>query len=173
MVNARSLLLWLPRCAAFAAVAACLPAQTLPGSAFPSLSAFGLTGGALPATAGKVVIVDFWASWCAPCKASFPEYSRLQAAYAARGLVVVAVSVDESAGPYDAFLAKMKPAFATALDAKHALVSVVQVPTMPTSYLLDRTGKVRFMHAGFHGDRSVAELTREIEALLAEPAPPP
>ena len=175
MVKVHTLARWISWCAAAAALAAAAPplrAQTAPGAAFPPLGSYGLTG-QLPATAGKVVIVDFWASWCAPCKASFPEYSRLQAAYAARGLVVVAVSVDESAGAYDAFVAKLKPSFATVLDAKHALVSVVQVPTMPTSYLVDRAGKVRFVHAGFHGERTVAELTREIEALLAEPAPSP
>jgi thiol-disulfide isomerase/thioredoxin len=154
-------------------MAACLPAQSAPGKPFPSLGAHGLTGGPLPETAGKVVIVDFWASWCAPCKASFPEYSKLQAAYAARGLVIVAVSVDESAAPFEAFVAKLKPGFATLLDSKHSLVAEVQVPTMPTSYLLDRTGKVRFLHAGFHGDRTVAELKKEIELLLAEPTPTP
>jgi len=166
----------LSRCAAAAAVAALavsLPAQMAPGKAFPPLSAAGLTGGTLPDTAGKVVIVDFWASWCAPCRASFPAYSRIQAQYASRGLVVVAVSVDDSADPYSAFIAKMKPGFATLLDSKHALVADVQVPTMPTSYLLDRSGKVRFMHPGFHGDRTVDELNKEITALLAEPPPAP
>jgi thiol-disulfide isomerase/thioredoxin len=176
MVKPRALTRWISWCAAaagLAAAAAPLPAQTAPGAPFPALAAYGLTGGQLPATAGRVVIVDFWASWCAPCKASFPEYSRLQSVYAARGLVVVAVSVDDSAAAYDAFVAKMKPSFATVLDSKHALVSAVQVPTMPTSYLVDRAGKVRFLHAGFHGDRTVAELTKEIEALLSEPAPAP
>ncbi len=99
-----------------------------------------------------MVLVDFWASWCAPCKASFPVYSRLNAAYAARGLVIVAVSVDDSAAAYSAFVARLKPTFATVHDAKHKLVAQVQVPTMPTSYLVDRSGKVRFVHPGFHGD---------------------
>ena len=176
MVTARTFSRWLPACAAVAAsvsMAVCLSAQVAPGAAFPPLGSAGLTGGPLPATAGKVVIVDFWASWCAPCKASFPSYSKLQAQYAARGLVIVAVSVDESADAYAAFVARMKPGFATLLDSKHALVAAVQVPTMPTSYLLDRGGRVRFVHAGFRGDRTVAELTTEIEALLSEPAPKP
>lgn len=135
---------------------------------FPALAAAGLTGGALPDTAGKVVLVDFWASWCAPCKASFPSYSRLQAAYAGRGLVIVAVSVDEDPARYVDFVARYRPAFATLHDAGHALVKEVDVPTMPTSYLLDRSGRVRFTHPGFHGDATVRDLTREIDALLAE-----
>jgi thiol-disulfide isomerase/thioredoxin len=159
--------------ALFAAFGARLPAQVTPGSAFPALSSAGLSGGTLPDTAGKVVLVDFWASWCAPCKASFPVYSRLQLAYADRGLAVVAVSVDDSPTAFAAFVSKLKPSFVTLHDAGHKLVSVVQVPTMPTSYLIDRTGKVRFMHPGFHGDQTERELRKEIEALLDEKVPAP
>jgi thiol-disulfide isomerase/thioredoxin len=165
---------WLSAAAVFflmLAAAFSMKAQVVAGAAFPALSPAVLTGGALPDTAGKVVVVDFWASWCAPCKASFPAYARLQATYAARGLVIVAVSVDDSAAAYAAFLAKLKPSFATVHDAEHKLVGLVQVPTMPTSYLLDRSGKVRFVHEGFHGDQTERELGKEIGVLLAEPAP--
>jgi thiol-disulfide isomerase/thioredoxin len=157
----------------FAAFGGRLPAQVVPGGAFPALASAGLAGGTVPDTAGRVVLVDFWASWCAPCKASFPAYSRLQSAYAARGLTVVAVSVDDSPAAYAAFVAKLKPSFVTVHDADHKLVGAVQVPTMPTSYLLDRAGKVRFMHPGFHGDSTERELRKEIEALLDEKAPAP
>jgi thiol-disulfide isomerase/thioredoxin len=159
--------------ALLAALATRSPAQVAPGSAFPPLSAAGLGGGPLPETSGKVVLVDFWASWCAPCKASFPVYSRIQADYAERGLVIVAVSVDDTAAAFAGFVAKMKPGFATVHDADHRLVGVVQVPTMPTSYLVDRAGKVRFMHPGFHGDQTDRELRKEIDALLAEKPPAP
>jgi thiol-disulfide isomerase/thioredoxin len=149
----------------------CLQARMAPGAPFPALASAGLSGGTLPDTSGRVILVDFWASWCAPCKASFPAYSRLQSDYAGRGLTVIAVSVDDSAAAYGAFVAKLKPSFATVHDAGHRLVSVVQVPTMPTCYLVDRAGKVRFMHPGFHGEQSERELRREIEALLDEKAP--
>jgi thiol-disulfide isomerase/thioredoxin len=153
---------------ALAALACGLQAQVAPGNPFPSLATAGLTGGTLPETAGHVLFVDFWASWCAPCKASFPAYSQLQADYASRGLVIVAVSVDENPALYSAFVAKLKPTFATLIDGKHTLVQEVQVPTMPTSYLVDRSGKVRFMHAGFHGQQTERELRREIDELLGE-----
>jgi thiol-disulfide isomerase/thioredoxin len=150
------------------AFAAASRAQVAPGDSFPALGASALGGGALPETAGKVVLVDFWASWCAPCKASFPVYARLQSDYAPRGLVIVAVSVDDAASAYAAFVARLKPPFATVLDSQHKLVAAVQVPTMPTSYLVDRAGKVRFVHAGFHGEETDRELRRELDQLLSE-----
>ncbi len=159
--------------AAFAVLATGLGAQVAPGGDFPPLAAAGLTGGSLPDTAGKVVLVDFWASWCAPCKASFPVYAQLNAAYSGRGLVIVAVSVDEKPSAYTAFVARLKPPFATLHDSAQKLVREVQVPTMPTSYLVDRAGKVRFMHAGFRGDETERELRKEIEGLLGERAAAP
>jgi len=170
MVNKRSSIVLL---AAAALLAGNARAQVAPGSAFPPLVSANLVGGTLPDVAGKVVLVDFWASWCAPCKAPFPAYSRLQSAYADRGLAVIAVSVDDSADAFAAFVAKMKPSFITVHDAGQKLVGEVRVPTMPTSYLVDRSGKVRFVHAGFHGDQTERELRREIDTLLAEKAPAP
>jgi thiol-disulfide isomerase/thioredoxin len=174
MVSLRIRTAWvLCPAAIYAALPSSSPAQVAPGSAFPPLASAGIAAGSLPETAGKVVLVDFWASWCAPCKASFPVYSRIQSDYAERGLVIVAVGVDDAPSAFAAFVARLKPSFATVHDARHSLVAAVQVPTMPTSYLLDRTGKVRFMHAGFHGEETDRELRREIDTLLAEKPPVP
>jgi len=153
---------------ALLALAALAPlrADVNAGDAFPALASAGLAGD-VPATAGKVLLVDFWASWCAPCKASFPAYARLHAAYAARGLVIVAVSVDEDPAAYAAFVKKLAPPFAAVRDATQQLVRIVNVPTMPTSYLVGPDGKVRQVHAGFHGDETEKALRAEIEALLA------
>ena len=145
-----------------------LHAELKPGDAFPALASAGLTGGPVPATDGHVTIVDFWASWCAPCKASFPAYAKIYSDYAARGLVVVAVSVDERPADYDTFLKKWHPPFVTLLDATKQLVTTVKVPAMPTSYLLGRDGRVRFIHVGFHGAATEKEIRAQIEALLDE-----
>jgi len=115
-----------------------------------------------------VVLVDFWATWCAPCKASFPAYSELQRELAGRGFVLLAVSVDKTRGPYEEFLKRFAPAFPTVRDGAQKLVAEVQVPAMPTSYLIDRKGVLRSVHSGFHGADTVRSLREEIVRLLEE-----
>jgi thiol-disulfide isomerase/thioredoxin len=175
MVTKTARIRFLSRSLALAAALACslsaAHAQLAKGSAFPSLANAGLVG-TLPDSQGKVTLVDFWASWCAPCKASFPVYSKIQQDFAAKGLVIIAVSVDEDPASYASFIDKHKPLFPTVHDAEHRLVAEVDVPTMPTSYLIDRSGKVRFVHVGFHGDSTDRELRTEIAALLDEKAAP-
>jgi thiol-disulfide isomerase/thioredoxin len=141
------------------------------GEQFPALALNGvvsLTSGAVPAVTGQVMLVDFWASWCTPCKASFPVMAKIYSDFAPRGFVIAAVSVDEKPALAAAFVKKLAPPFATFHDRELKLVKQVVVPKMPTSYLLDRTGKVRFMHEGFNGDATDKEVRREIETLLAE-----
>ena len=141
------------------------------GEQFPALAPAGvvsIAGGDLPATTGQVVLVDFWASWCAPCKASFPAMAKIYTDFAPRGFLIAAVSIDEKPALAAAFVKKLAPPFATLHDRELKLVKQVVVPTMPTSYLLDRRGQVRFMHEGFHGDATDRELRHEIETLLAE-----
>jgi thiol-disulfide isomerase/thioredoxin len=141
------------------------------GDVFPSLANAGLVnlaGGDLPATADKVVLVDFWASWCAPCKASFPAMARLHHEFVGQGLMVTAISVDEKPAAAMAFWKRLAPPFATLHDRELKLVKAVVVPTMPTSYLLARDGRVRYIHRGFRGESSERELRQQIQILLAE-----
>jgi len=143
------------------------------GEKFPSLDAVALEGGSIPDTADKVTLIDFWASWCAPCKMSFPVYAQLYASYQSHGFVIVAVSADENQAAFDAFVRKQSPPFTTLRDTTHQLANQVMVPAMPTCYLLGRDGRVRFVHRGFHGSATDQELREEIDSLLAHPSSPP
>ncbi len=142
-------------------------AQVKVGEAFPDLATYSLEG-TLPERAGRVVLIDFWATWCAPCKASFPHYSTLQTELGPRGLTVLAVSVDKKTEPYDAFLKRFAPAFSTVRDGDQKLVAKVQPPSMPTCYLIDRKGTLRLVHTGFHGEADAKMLRAEITKLLDE-----
>ena len=149
------------------AIAALALADVKVGAPFPALETFSLEG-TLPERAGRVVMVDFWATWCAPCKASFPAYSVMQKEFGERGFTLVAVSVDKKSEEYAEFLKKFAPGFVTVRDAKQKLVNEVKVPGMPTCYLIDRKGVLRAIHSGYHGDASVRELREEITKLLEE-----
>jgi thiol-disulfide isomerase/thioredoxin len=142
-------------------------AEPAVGSALPSLSGL-LPGGTLPKTSGKVVLVDFWASWCAPCKASFVTMAKLHQKYAAKGLVIIGIGVDDESKDYAAFVANHKVGFTLVHDVKQTAVGFFNPPTMPSSYLVDRSGKIRHIHKGFKGAKSEAEYIQEIEALLAQ-----
>jgi cytochrome c biogenesis protein CcmG, thiol:disulfide interchange protein DsbE len=136
------------------------------GAKLPDLAGFGLDG-RLPALKGKVVYLDFWASWCAPCKASFPVLEAWQKEFAAQGFSVLAVSVDEKADDMAKFLKKNPVTFPVVRDAGQKLVAAANVSTMPTSLLIDRKGVIRKVHSGFRGGDAAA-LHAEIAKLLAE-----
>lgn len=135
------------------------------GDTFPDLTAQKLEGELPAKLKGKIVFVDFWASWCVPCASSFPVLDNLQKRYPDR-LVIVAISVDEKPAKMQAFLKKHPVSFAVVRDAEHKLADLVDVQAMPTSFLLDGEGKVRFMHSGFHAEESQKKYTEEIESLL-------
>jgi len=144
-----------------------LPAQLAVGDKFPALEQMALEG-KLPTVSDRVVLVDFWASWCAPCKASFPALVQLQAWYAQRGVVVLGVSVDEDENDYAAFLKKQAPSFSVVRDAAHKLVAMVQVPVMPTTYVIGKDGRIRAILSGYHGKETDKALRAVLNATLAE-----
>jgi peroxiredoxin len=138
-----------------------------PGDAVPELSLPGLDGKqvSLSALRGKVVLVDFWASWCAPCKDEMPFLEAMYRRLKSRGLVVLGVSVDQERENAEAFIAKMKVSFPIVHDGKHAVADRFKPPRMPTSYVLDREGKVRHVHEGFRKS-DARKIEQQIEALL-------
>ncbi len=126
----------------------------------------GLQGATLADMKGKVVLVDFWASWCGPCKQSFPFMNELQAKYKSQGLEVVGVNVDAKRDDADKFLAEVPARFTVAFDAKGESARRFEVKSMPSSLIVGRDGKVVASHRGFKAeDRE--EIERRIVAALA------
>ena len=119
--------------------------------------------------AGKVVYLDFWASWCAPCRQSFPWMNDVQAAYAGQGLVIIAVNVDKEPSLAQKFLDAHRPVFRIAYDPKGTIAAGYDIKAMPTSILIGRDGRVRVVHQGFHPEEEY-EYVSHIEAALREGA---
>ena len=140
------------------------------GSPFPKVTDFSLEG-TLPELKGKIVLVDFWASWCLPCKKSFPVLNELQEKFARRGFVVLAVSVDEDRAAMEAFLKKTPSKFAVVRDGKGRLAEAAGVEKMPTSFILGADGRVIAQHSGFEGEATRKAYLAEIEAALKSAGP--
>lgn len=121
----------------------------------------------LSAQKGKVVLIDFWATWCEPCKKAIPKLQELYAKYQAQGLVVVGVSMNDASETNEAksLLGTLGAKYPNLIDGKAAFGSF-NLTAMPTTELLDRTGAIRYTHAGYHsGDELTIE--QEIKTLLA------
>ena len=99
--------------------------------------------------AGKVVLLDFWASWCVPCRRSFPWMNAMQDKYAEEGLVIIAVNVDREVENAAAFLAQYPANFEIVYDPDAALAKAYEVQVMPSSFVIDRNGAAIEQHAGF------------------------
>jgi len=113
--------------------------------------------------AGKVVYLDFWASWCAPCKTSFPLLNKLHQKLKAQGFEVVAVNLDEDKALGEKFLQEVPVDFTVLRDASGEWADKFVVDSMPTSFIIDKNGVVQKIHHGF-----VSEDIAEIEAKVME-----
>lgn len=138
------------------------------GDRAPAFAAPTLGGGGtveLGHYRGKIVYLDFWASWCAPCLTAVPEVEAMRKEFPSTDFQVIAVNLDQTAYKALRFLAKNPIGYPSASDPKGRLPGQFGVDTMPTSYLIDREGVIRYVHRGFkRGD--TAKLRHEIRALL-------
>lgn len=112
---------------------------------------------------GKVVVVDFWASWCVPCRRSFPWLNAMHDKYSAKGLVIVGVNLDAERAEAEAFLSEFPAKFQIHFDDSKALAREFGVVAMPSSYLLGADGEVRAKHFGFK-----VKQQDEYEALIID-----
>ncbi len=117
---------------------------------------------------GKVVLVDFWASWCPPCKESFPALDVIQRDYRARGVDVIAVNVDERRKDADAFLAAHPHQLLVVFDPRGESPKAFKVRGMPSSFVIDRRGEIRYTHQGY-SQGIERTYRRELDVLIAEP----
>lgn len=150
---------------------ALLALANLPALAAPA-PAFDLPGARLSDFRGKVVYLDFWASWCGPCKRSFPWMNQLQQRFGGEGLQVVAINVDEKRENAAAFLSKVPAQFTVAYDPAGAIAKAYGIKGMPSSALIGRDGQLLWLHTGFNdADRGKLE-ERIRNALLQHGAKP-
>lgn len=124
------------------------------------------------AAAPMVTYLDFWASWCAPCQQSFPFMQTLQSHYAPYGLRVVAVSLDRERADAQRFLEQVSADFDIVLDPEAALTSEYDVPAMPTSYVLERDGRVVSRHQGFRAEDKARLEAAVRDVLRVHPSVP-
>jgi thiol-disulfide isomerase/thioredoxin len=118
----------------------------------------------LAAHAGKVIIVDFWATWCQPCRQSFPSYQKLVQQLNGQ-LVVVAISQDDDTKGIAAFVSETGAKFPVVWDDGKAVAKSYDPPTMPTAFVIDQSGIIRFIHVGYHAGDEVT-LEEEVRSLM-------
>ena len=137
------------------------------GEAAPAFALPTATGDtvALDKLKGRVVYVDFWASWCGPCRRSFPWMNELQQKYGAAGFTVVGVNVDKRRPDAEKFLQQTPASFTIVYDPAGKTPEAYGVKGMPSSYLLDASGKVVAVESGFR-DEQKAEFEARIKTLL-------
>lgn len=116
---------------------------------------------------GKVVLIDFWATWCPPCKKSMPFLNGLRNERLKDGFEIIAINVDEDSEEVKQFLSNNPVDYKMAFDPKGDCPAKFEVKAMPSSYLVDRTGKIRKVHLGFR-DEDQATIREQVSALLAE-----
>jgi len=160
--------------AAFAAAAALLlpavpAAATDVGQAAPAFTLPAAKGDpvALDKLRGKVVYVDFWASWCGPCRRSFPWMNEMQQKYGRKGFTIVGVNVDKKRSDADKFLVQNPADFTVVFDEAGTTPAAYAVKGMPSSYLIDGKGNVVYVERGFL-DEHKAELEQRIAALVGK-----
>jgi thiol-disulfide isomerase/thioredoxin len=134
----------------------------------PEINLPGMSGSVnLAQYKGKVVYLDFWASWCKPCKQSFPWLHELKESYGDKGFEVVAINLDKDRELADEFLKVMDVNFVVAFDESGDSASRYKLKGMPSSYLIGRDGKLYGSHIGFR-EKDKAKLEQGIKQLLTK-----
>ncbi len=144
--------------------AAVTPSGGAPDFTLPSLTGPNLR---LQEQRGRVVMINFWATWCGPCRVEMPHLSRLYEKYRGSGFTVLAVNIDEDPNKAASLANQLGMRFPVLLDADKKVSRLYDLSTMPSTILVDRDGRVRYVHRGYHDgyentyDQQIRELLRE------------
>jgi len=145
--------------------------QVSVGEALPRIVVHTVGGGTtidLASMKGQVVLLDIWASWCGPCKEEMPLLDDMASRLRDKGIEIVAVSIDEDKASAEAFLsARPKWTLTVAHDPEGKVPELLQPPKMPTAYLVDGKGVLRYINAGFERN-DAKKLEDRLLALAAE-----
>ena len=148
--------------AATTATPALAPAATAPDF---TLRTVGGPNMRLQEQRGSVVMINFWATWCGPCRQEMPHLNRLYEKYRASGFVLLGVNVDDDARNATEVAAKLGLKFPVLLDTDKKISRLYDLATMPSTVLIDRDGKVRYMHRGYLAGVE-ADYDKQIRELL-------
>jgi peroxiredoxin len=150
-------------------VASLAAAATAVGTSAPDFTLKTLAGGnmRLQEQRGQVVLVNFWATWCGPCRKEMPHLNRIADKYKSSGLVLLGVNVDDDVGNASAVAAKLGVKFPVLLDTDKKVSRLYDLNSMPSTMVIDRSGKVRFVHRGYQDgyedlyDKQIRDLLKE------------
>ena len=137
------------------------------GQRAPEFALQTLKGGrvSLSSLRGKVVVIDFWAQWCEPCKRELPWLDKLAHEFASRDVVVLAVNLDKERGNAERLAQQLGLTLQVLLDPEGSVAASYDLPKMPSSFVVDKRGIVRYVHEGFEGVGDVERFRRELTEL--------
>lgn len=144
-----------------------IAADGVPAPLFDAGTLTGEGSVALQDHLGKVLLVDFWASWCAPCRESLPAFEQIRNEVGTDDFEVIAVNVDKKARDGLDFLEQYPVTYPVAHDPEGNIARIYAVKGMPMSYLVDRQGTIRLVHEGFN-NKHIPRLKAAIAELVAE-----
>ena len=153
----------------FAVVAGTASSAIAPSTPAPDFSLHAMSGPnmRLQDQRGRVVMVNFWATWCAPCRQEMPQLNRLYQKYRSSGFVLLGVNVDDDPSKAAEVATKLGVTFPVLLDADKRVSKLYDLNTMPSTVVIDRDGKMRFLHRGYRAGTE-AEYEQTIRGLLKE-----
>jgi peroxiredoxin len=153
------------------AVASAGADATLPpvGKAAPDFAAKSDSGRnvRLSELRGQVVMINFWASWCSPCRQELPLLNKIYTQYRSAGFTLLAVNVDDNRRDADAMLKRLNLRFPTLFDGAKSVAKLYGVDTMPATLVIDRDGRVRYVHRGYY-DGYERKYEQQVRELLKE-----